>query len=107
MGCISYRYGVDGKDGINGVDGKDGINGVDGKDGTKMAVIDKALSELPEVTLDGKPNCIICSTQKGQGVSFMEERPSAWHIGGFDDDKLEETLALIDAYTNERLAEVE
>ena len=29
------------------------------------------------------------------------------YIGGFDDDKLEETLALIDAYTNERLAEVE
>lgn len=29
----------------------------------------------------------------------MEERPSAWHIGGFDDKKLEETLALIDAYT--------
>ena len=76
-------------------------------DGTKMAEIDKALSELPEVTLNGKPNCIICSTQKGQGVKFMEERPSAWHIRGFDDDKLEETLALIDAYTNERLAEVE
>ena len=60
-----------------------------------------------EVTLNGKPNCIICSTQKGQGVKFMEERPSAWHIGGFSDETLAETLELIDAYTKERLAEVE
>ena len=76
-------------------------------DGTKMAEIDAALAALPEVTLDGKPNCIICSTQKGQGVTFMEERPSAWHIGGFSDETLAETLELIDAYTKERLAEVE
>ena len=76
-------------------------------DGTKMAEIDAALAALPEVTLNGKPNCIICSTQKGQGVKFMEERPSAWHIGGFSDETLAETLELIDAYTKERLAEVE
>jgi len=76
-------------------------------DGTKMAEIDAALAALPEVTLNGKPNCIICSTQKGQGVTFMEERPSAWHIGGFSDETLAETLELIDAYTKERLAEVE
>ena len=76
-------------------------------DGTKMAEIDAALAALPEVTLDGTPNCIICSTQKGQGVKFMEERPSARHIGGFSDETLAETLELIDAYTKERLAEVE
>lgn len=75
-------------------------------DGTKMTEIDKALSELPEVTLDGKPTVIICSTEKGQGVTFMQERKSAWHIGGFSDETLAETLELIDTYTQERLAEV-
>lgn len=75
-------------------------------DGTKMADIDKALSELPEVTLNGKPNVIICSTKKGQGVKFMMERPTAWHIGGFSDETLEECTKLIKEYTAERLAEV-
>ena len=76
-------------------------------DGRSMAAIDKALAALPEVTLNGKPNCLIFDTKKGQGVDFMEARPSAWHIGGFADDKFEETLAIIDKYTEERLAEVE
>ena len=76
-------------------------------DGTSMTQIDKALSELLEVTYTGKPTAIICSTTKGKGVSFMEERPCAWHIGGFADDKLEEALASIEAYTAERLKEVE
>ena len=76
-------------------------------DGTKMKEIDETLASLPEVTLNGKPNVIICSTQKGQGVKFMEERPSAWHIGGFSDETLEETIQLIDEYTKERLEEVE
>ena len=75
-------------------------------DGTSMAEIDKALAALPEVTLNGKPNAIICSTTKGQGVPFMMERPCAWHIGGFDDEKLEEALKDIKAYTAEKLAEV-
>lgn len=75
-------------------------------DGTKMAEIDKTLANLPEVTLNGKPNAIICSTTKGQGVKFMMERPCAWHIGGFDDEKLEEALKDIREYTAERLAEV-
>ncbi|MBE5971612.1 MAG: transketolase [Lachnoclostridium sp.] len=76
-------------------------------DGRSMTEIDKALAALPEVTLSGKPNCIIFDTKKGQGVDFMEARPSAWHIGGFADDKFEETLEIIEKYTNERLAEVE
>ena len=76
-------------------------------DGRNMAEIDKALAALPEVQLNGKPNCIIFDTKKGQGVDFMEARPSAWHIGGFSDETLAETLELIDAYTKERLAEVE
>lgn len=76
-------------------------------DGRSMAEIDKALAALPEVQLGGKPNCIIFDTKKGQGVDYMEARPSAWHIGGFADDKFEETLEIIERYTNERLAEVE
>lgn len=76
-------------------------------DGSDMSEIDRTLAALPEVTLNGKPNCIICSTQKGQGVKFMEESPAAWHIGGFADDKLEEALQLIDEYTEKRLGEVE
>ena len=75
-------------------------------DGTKMAEIDKALSELPEVTLNGKPTAIICSTKKGQGVKFMMDRPTAWHIGGFSDETLKECVDLIKEYTAERLAEV-
>ena len=75
-------------------------------DGTKMAEIDKALSELPEVTLNGKPTALICSTKKGQGVKFMMDRPTAWHIGGFSDETLKECTELIKEYTAERLAEV-
>ena len=65
-----------------------------------------ALAALPEVTLNGKPNAIICSTTKGQGVGFMMERPCAWHIGGFDDDKLAEAEKDIKEYTAKKLAEV-
>ena len=76
-------------------------------DGTNMAEIDRTLAALPEVTYEGKPTAIISSTIKGQGVSFMTERPCAWHIGGFADDKLAEALELIEAYTEEKLKEVE
>ncbi len=43
-------------------------------DGTNMQEIDEALGSSP-VTLDGKPNAIICSTKKGQGVGFMMDVP--------------------------------
>ena len=77
-------------------------------DGTRMAEIDKALSELPEPTADGKgtPTVIISSTMKGQGVRFMEERPCAYHIAGFDDEHYELAIRQIREYTAERLAEV-
>ena len=75
-------------------------------DGTDMKEIDKTLAALPDVTLNGKPNAIICSTTKGQGVGFMMERPCAWHIGGFDDDKLAEAEKDIKEYTAKKLAEV-
>lgn len=70
-------------------------------DGTNMYEIDETLSNLPPVDLTkpGKPIAIISNTTKGQGVQYMMERPYAWHIGGFDDDKLAETEALIDEYT--------
>lgn len=75
-------------------------------DGANMNEIDEALSSLPEVTLQGKPNVIVSSTIKGQGIKFMSERPVAWHIGGLDDEHLELALKQIDEYTAQRLAEV-
>lgn len=77
-------------------------------DGTDMRAIDNVLSSLPPVDFDnpGKPICIISNTTKGQGVKYMEEDPQPWHIGGFDDKKLEETLQLIDEYTASKLKEV-
>ena len=75
-------------------------------DGTNMQEIDEALGSLPPVTLDGKPNAIICSTKKGQGVGFMMERPCAWHVGGFGKETLDEAVADIQEYTKQKLAEV-
>ncbi len=76
-------------------------------DGTDMTAIDKALSSLPEVTYKGKPTAIICSTTKGQGVKFMMDRPTAWHMGGFDDVTLKKAQEEIAEYTAKKLAEVE
>lgn len=75
-------------------------------DGTNMYEIDRTLEGLPQVDLrrPGKPICIIANTTKGQGVSYMTDRPYAWHIGGLDDEKLAETEALIDRYTAEQKA---
>lgn len=74
-------------------------------DGSDMYAIDETLANLPKVNLEnpGKPIAIISNTTKGQGVSYMMERSYAWHIGGLDDEKLAETEALIDAYTEEQL----
>ncbi len=75
-------------------------------DGTNMAEIDKTLENLPKVTHSGKPIAIISSTTKGQGCKFMSERPTAWHIGGLDDEKLAEAQKYIEEYTQEKLKEV-
>lgn len=74
-------------------------------DGTNMYEIDKTLASLPPVEFNdnGKPICIISNTTKGQGVSFMQERSYAWHIGGLDDDKLAEAEQSIDEYTKLQL----
>jgi len=45
-------------------------------DGHDHAEIMSALSGLP--FQDGKPNCVIAHTVKGQGVSFIEDR-AGWH----------------------------
>ena len=41
-------------------------------DGTNMQEIDEALGSLPPVTLDGKPNAIICSTKKRTGCRLYD-----------------------------------
>lgn len=78
-------------------------------DGTDMQAIDKVLSELPPVDYanPGKPIAIISSTMKGQGVDYMEANPGAWHIGGLSKEKLDETLDIVDAYTEKKLKEVQ
>ena len=77
-------------------------------DGTNMYEIDKVLSNLPPVDFSkpGKPVCIISNTIKGLGVSFMQERSYAWHIGGLDDNKLAEAEHSIDEYTKQQLGRV-
>ncbi|MBC5649376.1 transketolase [Christensenella tenuis] len=76
-------------------------------DGTKMAEIDKALSELPPVTYEGKPNVIIMNTTKGEGVGYMMENGAAWHIGGVDAELYVKTKKEIEEYNAKRLQEVE
>ncbi|NTU78119.1 MAG: transketolase [Chloroflexales bacterium] len=44
----------------------------------------------------GKPNCIIAHTHKGQGVSFMRDRP-AWHHKVPDADEYTRALQELDA----------
>ena len=41
----------------------------------------------------GAPQVIIAPTQKGKGVSFMEENPSGWHGKGPSDEQLARALA--------------
>lgn len=75
-------------------------------DGADMTEIDKTLAALPEVTLNGKPTAIISNTIKGQG-SFMSDRPAAWHIGGFDDDKRRKRKRVLLSTLFARLKQVE
>lgn len=76
-------------------------------DGTDMKQIDETLSNLPPVTYEGKPNVIICSTMKGQGIGYMMEHGPAWHIGGIDAEKYVETAKEIEEYNAKKLQEVE
>ena len=76
-------------------------------DGQNIAALDAAFAALPPVTYQGKPTAIICNTIKGAGVKFMSDRPTAWHQGGLDDEKMEEALELVEEYTQARLKEVE
>jgi len=45
-------------------------------DGHDLRALSEVFRRLPLVA--GKPNCIIAHTHKGQGVSFMRDRPE-WH----------------------------
>lgn len=76
-------------------------------DGTDMRAIDECLSNLPPVTYEGKPNVIISCTNKGQGIGYMMEAGSSWHIGGIDAEKFKETMAEMQAYNAKKLQEVE
>ena len=56
-------------------------------DGNSIEEIDSALKGLKE---NGKPKCIILNTQKGAGVSFMND--PAWHAKAPNKDEYEAAL---------------
>ena len=47
-----------------------------------------------------RPNCIICHTVKGKGVSFMEDNPK-WHHGGIDNKVFEKAMKELIGSRNE------
>ena len=65
--------------------------------GNDMEQVVSALSSLPpaDSVTPRKPMCIISKTTKGCGIPFMENMPK-WHIGGLDDEKVEECCQLIE-----------
>ena len=76
-------------------------------DGTDMKAIDEALSNLPPVTYEGKPNVLILDTKKGQGIGYMMDTGPAWHIGGIDAELYKTTKKEIEEYNAKKLKEVE
>ena len=61
--------------------------------GHDYAALTEALSKPAEI---GKPTCIIASTTKGKGVSFMEN-VAKWHHGVPNDAELKQALSELDA----------
>ena len=62
-------------------------------DGHSYAALTKALTDPPE---PGRPTCVIASTIKGKGVSFMEN-VAKWHHGVPSEAELKLALAELDA----------
>ncbi len=59
-------------------------------DGHDMSQICQALS--PDATTAGKPKCIIAHTNKGQGISFMQDNV-AWHHKVPDEQRYKQAMA--------------
>jgi transketolase len=72
-------------------------------DGNNMSEVVETLSALPisDPVTRRKPIAIVANTIKGKGVSFMEDQEK-WHLGGLDDDKLQEALASLEASRKQR-----
>jgi transketolase len=49
-------------------------------DGHDTGALTSALDALPDPG-ESVPTCIVARTQKGKGVSFMEQAPRDWHLG--------------------------
>lgn len=58
-------------------------------DGHDVNALRKVLLALP--LKEGRPNCLICHTVKGRGVSFMEDE-LLWHYRSPDDGEYERAL---------------
>jgi transketolase len=59
--------------------------------------VDALAAELRRLPFEkGKPNCLVCHTTKGKGVSFMEADPVKWHYRAPDERELARALQELD-----------
>jgi transketolase len=65
-------------------------------DGHDVEAIMCAFDALPDPATD-RPTCVIARTQKGKGVSFMEENPRDWHLAHLGPDDRVRAAAEIEA----------
>jgi len=72
-------------------------------DGHDMAKIVETFESLPpsDSQTPRKPIVVIADTVKGHGIPFMENN-AAWHIGGLDEEKLEECCTYVEAGRKQR-----
>ncbi|MDG3008946.1 transketolase [Rhodococcus sp. D2-41] len=61
-------------------------------DGHDVAALVQTLDGLPAPD-DDRPVCIVARTQKGRGVSIMEQAPRAWHVGCLTPEQREAAVA--------------
>ena len=68
--------------------------------------VKSGVTAIDKITKKSLTKNITYTTTKGQGVQFMMDRPTAWHMGGFDDVTLKQAQEEIAEYTARKLSEV-
>ncbi|KQY54334.1 transketolase [Nocardioides sp. Root140] len=69
-------------------------------DGHDVDALVTTFADLPAPGSD-RPVCLIARTQKGRGVSLMEEAPRAWHVGCLTPEQRDDAIAEISARMQE------
>ncbi|WP_206065234.1 transketolase [Nocardioides sp. JQ2195] len=69
-------------------------------DGHDVETLVATFDDLPAPE-SGRPVCVVARTQKGKGVSLMEEAPRAWHVGCLTPEQRDEAIAEISARMQE------